>query len=105
MVGVPGSSPVAPTRDLENDVGNECRNDSERADGDGEHMSGVASKQLIRVVRIFAAHFVESCVNFVESCADPRSQFAQFDFGSYCQHHDVASRGRLFGIFGCEFVC
>ena len=80
MVGVPGSSPVAPTRDLENDVGNECRNDAERADGDGEHLSGVASKQLIGVVRILTAHFVESCVNFgkicinfVESCADPGS--------------------------------
>ena len=44
MVGVPGSSPVAPTRDLENDVGNECRNDSERADGDGECLNGVATK-------------------------------------------------------------
>ena len=44
MVGVPGSSPVAPTRDLENDVGNEYRNDSDCADGDGEHLNGVASK-------------------------------------------------------------
>ena len=56
MVGVPGSSPVAPTRDLENDVGNECRIDSDCAAGDGEHLNGVASKQLIRVVRIFATH-------------------------------------------------
>ena len=56
MVGVPGSSPVAPTRDLENDVGNQCRNDSNRADGDGEHLNGVASKQLIGVVRLFATH-------------------------------------------------
>ena len=44
--------------------------DSERADGDGEHLGGVSSKKLIRVVRIFAAHFVESCINFVESCAN-----------------------------------
>ncbi len=56
MVGVPGSSPVAPTRDLENDVGNECRNDSDCADGDGEHLNGIASKQLIRDVRVFATH-------------------------------------------------
>ena len=56
MVGVPGSSPVAPTGDLKDGVGNECRNDSDCADGDGEHMGGVASKQLIRVVRIFATH-------------------------------------------------
>jgi hypothetical protein len=56
MVGVPGSSPVAPTRDLENDVGNQCRNDSNRADGDGEHLNGVASKQLIVVVCILTAH-------------------------------------------------
>ncbi len=56
MVGVPGSSPVAPTRDLENDVGNECRNDAERADGDREHLNGIASKQLIGVVCIFATH-------------------------------------------------
>ena len=56
MVGVPGSSPVAPTRDLENDVGDECRNDSERADGDGEHLNGIVSKRPIRVVRIFATH-------------------------------------------------
>ncbi|MFM1761597.1 MAG: hypothetical protein RL478_1207 [Actinomycetota bacterium] len=59
MVGVPGSSPVAPTRDLENDVGNECRNDSDRADGDGKHLNGVASKQLIRVVRILTAHLCQ----------------------------------------------
>ncbi len=44
MVGVPGSSPVAPTEDLENDVGIECRNDSERADGYGEYLGGVSSK-------------------------------------------------------------
>ena len=44
MGGVPGSSPVAPTRDLENNVGNECRNDSDCADGDGEHLNGIASK-------------------------------------------------------------
>ena len=44
MVGVPGSSPVAPTRDLKDGVGNECRNDSDRADDDGEHLNGVALK-------------------------------------------------------------
>lgn len=109
MVGVPGSSPVAPTRDLENDVGNECRNDSERADGYGEHLGGVSSKKLIRVVRIFAVHFVESRVNFgeirvdcVESRADPRSHLAEFGFGGCCQHHDVGASGRLFGIVGGE---
>ena len=44
MVGVPGSSPVAPTRDLENDVGNECHNDSDRADGGSEHLDGVITE-------------------------------------------------------------
>jgi len=65
-------------------------------------------------VRIFAAHFVESCVNFgklcvnfgkvcfncVEPCADPRSQLTKFGLGSYCQHHDVGASGRLFRIVG-----
>ena len=44
MVGVPGSSPVAPTRDLDNDVGNECRNDSDRADGSSEHLGSVMTE-------------------------------------------------------------
>ena len=44
MVGVPGSSPVAPTRDLEDDVGNECGNDSESADGGSEHLDSVMTE-------------------------------------------------------------
>ena len=98
MVGVPGSSPVAPTRDLENDVGNECRNDSERADGDGEYLECVVTEKPISVRGVLATHFVEWC-------ADPRSQFAEFGFRSCCQHHDVGASGRLFGIVGDEFVC
>ena len=97
MVGVPGSSPVAPTRDLENDVGNECRNDSERADGDGEYLECVVTEKPISVRGVLTTHFVESR-------ADPRSQLAEFGFGGYCQHHDIATSGRLFGIVGDEFV-
>ena len=96
MVGVPGSSPVAPTRDLENDVGNECRNDSERADGDGEYLECVVTEKPISVRGVLTTHFVESC-------ADPRSQLAEFGFRSCCQHHDVGASGRLFGIVGDEF--
>ena len=96
MVGVPGSSPVAPTRDLENDVGNECRNDSERADGDGEYLECVVTEKPISVRGVLTTHFVESR-------ADPRSQLAEFGFGSYCQHHDVATGGWFFGLVGDEF--
>ena len=98
MVGVPGSSPVAPTRDLENDVGNECRNDAERADGDGEYLKCVVTEKSISVRGVLTTYCVESC-------ADPRSQLAEFGFRSCCQHHDVGASGRLFGIFGIEFVC
>ena len=59
MVGVPGSSPVAPTRDLENNVGNECRNESDRTDGEGKHLKGIAPKQLIRVVGILTAQLCQ----------------------------------------------
>ncbi len=96
MVGVPGSSPVAPTGNLENDVGNECRNNSEGADGDGEHLECVVTEKPISVRSILAAHFVESC-------ADPRSHLSKFGIGGCCQHHDVATGGWFFGLVGNEF--
>ena len=73
MVGVPGSSPVAPTLDLANDVGDERNNDPKCTECDGDDLKCIASEKLIGVERIFATYFVESCVNFCKLDCDPGS--------------------------------